>query len=150
MNARRGPGSSLGHLPLAPGGKSRDATGAVVTRERHGKTVWRVRGKRGTDLGEHPIGAEIRKAERILHAPGEKVARTLRLLQAQQAAAEKAAAGRRARGDEARAKVLMLAEEFAAKNGSPRAAAAWIARRLKMTPRRVRQILHESGSNRKT
>ena len=141
MTADEKPRSSrntLGHMPLTPDGAPRDESANVVLQERRGKLVWRVAKRGGADLGRPPMDVAIARTLKEFKSGVQKAARTVRASGMQAAAAKKGAARKREIGTKTRDRVLELAVQHA---NIGRNLAGFIARKMRLSARRVRQIL---------
>lgn len=98
--------------------------------------VWREEGKAGADLDRPPSAVWCENQLKAYKADGNKVARTLNLIVNR----KKGVATRKARAELIKAKVVRLSVSLAPKQ---------IGYELKITPRRVNQILAENLKSRK-
>lgn len=121
--------SSLSVLELAQQGS--------LVLNRRGKTVWRIPGKGGADLPDSPLEMENKRQLKKHKAGVTKAIRVLQLLPPA-LASKHGVAARQKKAARVRAEVLRLNEQYARRG---RAKVSLIAKALRITPRRVRQIL---------
>ena len=113
----------------------------VIVKQRGGELVFRPEGRRGADSSAWPTDPVAQRGEAVFLAELAEVLRVVRLPEVR-AARSKQAAVQKARTV---ADVLVLASRPEMR-GKGRNMAGAIAKRLTITPRRVRQILAEQKS----
>ena len=134
--------------PLLKGGRHSKATVPSLVMQklaqqgslalnRRGKIVWRIPGKAGADFPHPPLDMDNQRFLRKRQAEIIKAIRVWQILPPS-LAFKKAMATRQDKAARVRAEVFRLHERYADRG---RAKASLIAKALKITPRRIRQIL---------
>jgi hypothetical protein len=108
--------------------------------KRRGKLIWRKMGKAGADLDRPPLAVECDRAQQRYETDLSKIERLGRAIRMRREASKKGILARQQKAKEMRATVLQLTAQHANKG---RNLASFIAKRLGITPQRVRQILAE-------
>lgn len=130
-----------GHQYIEEAGRQHRIVPGVIVKQRGGKLVFRLEGRRGDDSLVLPLEAENLRREAAFLAELAEVLRELRLPEVRAARSKQAAV------QKARTVVAVLAlASLPEMRGKGRNMAGAIAKRLTITPRRVRQILAEQKS----